>query len=150
MRDEQTITLTDSERTWASELLAKLMLDNETSLQMLNKAVRTGESKPNNPNIAECRRVLGYLYPLFNKLENGNGEIDLSAIEAAQLDKLINDARTALQDAESELMNELEEAREQDLEDEELRDEAQAFKELENILNLLWPLSKRLDEGKFT
>jgi hypothetical protein len=143
MNDEQTITLTDSERTWARELLAKLILDNETSLQMLEKAVKTGESKPDNPNIAEHKRVLGYLEPLFNKLENGEGALELSATEAGQLDKLISDAQTLVEYIESEIKDELDE-------DDQLSDEAQEYKELENILNLLWPLSKRLNEAKFT
>jgi hypothetical protein len=149
MNDEQTITLTNSERGWAGELCAKLLLDNETSLRMLEKAVKTGESKPNNPNIAEHKRVLDYLEPLFNKLENGEGEIELSAIEAGELDKLINDAQTTLEYTELDFMDELQEACEQDLEDEELSDEAQAFKEPENIFDILSPLAKRLGEGKF-
>ena len=116
---------------------------------MLLDAVKTGESKPDNPNIAEDRRVLGYLNPLRKKIQTGEGDLELSAAEAGQLDKLLDNAQSSLECAPVEVMDELEEAREQGLDEEELSDEARAYRELKDILNILRPLSNRLDEAKF-
>jgi hypothetical protein len=128
-----TITLTDSERGWAGELLTKLKMEHEETLQMLEDAVRTGESKSDNPNIAEAKRVLGYLKPLRAKIETGKGALELTAVEAGQLDKLLRDAEISRDYWKTECGEELEEAR---------------YKEFDDILQILKPLSRRLDEAK--
>jgi len=122
---------------------------------MLLDAVKTGESKPDNPNIAEDRRVLGYLNPLRKKIQTGEGDLELSAAEAGQLDKLLKDAQSSLECTPIQVVDELAEARKlakarkQRLDDEDLSLEARAYRERKDILNILKPLSKRLDEAKF-
>jgi hypothetical protein len=136
--------LSDSERVWAGELLTILKFEQERILQMLRAAVRTGESKPDNPNIAEGERVLGYLKPLLTKIESGEGDLELTAVEAGQLDKLLCEAENLRDCWETECGEELEEAQEQGLDDCELSEEARRYKELDDILDILRPLSKTI------
>src|SRR5262245_34538472 len=92
MNEEQkpTITVTWDECHWLGRLLTILKCEYEDSLAMLEGAVRTGESKPDNPNIGEDKRVLGYLKPLHKKIAFAKGDVELSAVEAGQVDKLID------------------------------------------------------------
>jgi hypothetical protein len=118
------IILSDNERVWAGELLAKLILDYQDMLMMLDAAVITGESKPDNPNIAEGKRVLGYLEPLFKKIETSEGDLELSTTEAGQLGKLINDVELTVDCVGGEIEDEIEQAEEEGLENEGLSDES--------------------------
>jgi hypothetical protein len=144
---KQTIKLTDGERVRVGELLTILKFEQERILQMLRDAVGTGESKPDNPNIAEGKRVLGYLKPLLAKIESGEGDLELTAVEAGQLDKLLCEAENLRDSWETECGEELEEVQKQGLDDCELSEEARRYKELDGILDILRPLSKRLDEN---
>jgi hypothetical protein len=155
MNEEQkpTITVTADEGHWLGRLLTILKCQTEESLQMLLGAVRTGESKPDNPNIDRDRRVLGYLKPLHKKIAFASADVTLSAVEAGQLDKLIEDAR---ENQDYEYTQEIEEAKEdaeamgEEFSEYDLSDEARLVYELQEIVRILRPLSQRLEAGKFT
>jgi hypothetical protein len=134
---------------WASELLTELEIDFEENLNMILDIVDTGESKPDNPNIAEYKKVLGYLKPLLEKIKSGEGKLELLATEGGQLDTLLSDARENRDKLESECADELDEARQEGLEDYDLSDEARQYRQLEDYLYTLKALSKRLNQAKF-
>src|SRR6516164_5942636 len=143
------LTLTDSEQGLVAELLTTLEIEEQRTLEMLREAIETGETKSDNVNIAEAKRTLDYLRALLKKIKTGKGDLELTAVEAGQLDKLFSDAQNLRDCWESECAKELEEAQEQGLGDCKLGEEARRYKELDDILDTLRPLSKRLDEDKF-
>jgi len=112
---EPTIVLTNSERVWVGELLTKLKFEAGRALEMLSEAVESGETTPDNENIAEHKRVLGYLKPLLKKIRIGEGDLELTAVEAGQLEKLLRDAENWFYSLEGECAAEVEEAQEEGL-----------------------------------
>jgi len=142
-----TIVIAEDERPDVGRLLTILLRQTQASLDMLNQAVASGESKPDNPNIGRDKRVLKALRALRQKIKTG---ADLTPVESGYLDDFMYDA-TEHQDPEyvQEIEDAKEEAGEEFDPECELSEEAQSVYELQQLEQPLRALQLRLRAANY-